>query len=1312
MEPNIVGATSQQGDETEGFAVSTSAAPTASSIDNHGGDSSAKADNSNAVADSKSISSVEETMAAVKLQSFFRGQRQRRDANLPFIAHLAKEILGGGTFKDGKFHLSKQQYHDAEERCMGMSAGIDHANKTQMGLWETTDRRLSSFGSGICLHFSLARQLAIIFFLASLVSLPNLCWNYMGDNLSRTVENVEETMVGHLAMSMVGNMGNWVGVASGEATEIATTTQPTEAVGRVECFADTAETVKCEERRVADTDARDFTFISSALDFLVALVILGFSIYFREVHIPRELVRQHKAVASPEDWAIYVDKLPRRLPGEDHQNYEALLRQHFENILCARVNIDNVSPGLRVVRSGNVTNGNGGNVDAADLDTEVDISSPLTERRSIASSVFSCSVRRNVAEAANVAASCLGNDHLTRLIGGGYDHHGRLIGNLRRRVGWGTCEVHWLLTPEQGEEKGKQWTISRASTLASASLGGGTCTLEEVADLRDARLLGRLDAAGISPDTHWTDVPLIHSVHLVHDFGRSLSAWKKEHECTTVTIADAVRKARKKGNDVDTAQLSQKVNAEMSGKSAALFEKLDRTPIVQRDVIGAFVILTRSKHRDFLLREYRFSQTIARRLQSSRLSFFWHAIRVTAAPAPSDVNWFNLDFSVRCRGVLSVIATIINIALLFACIAILARAKQASLSQSGVTVKYCNTMRLMNDSRGIDINCNCTLAGNANLMRDVPPGIRSLCSDFLFDQAEATAMRTASPVAVAVINVLIGPLNIFLADLQKPLSVTQMSADVMGTTAIFQVVNLAIIVVIVNADFKLGNDSLLGRVGIGNGTFDDLYPKWYFLVGSTVLLASLTNSISSPSAGIAQAFLFRVKRWLLANRQMLRQDLLELYVPPDFPIDVRAAQLLSMTYVVVVFAGAMPALWLFGAISAALFYWCDKIILLYGSKTPTRFSEMLVKRFLQRLDVAILIHGGLGIFVWGNQESSPSYLIGSNTTAILLDEANARLSARVNDFVIALVNRQTYYSTWPQFVLVVIMLVIYLLRLTRFLFGNLVNDSLSILCELIAPKTFEIACEKLDRLAGVEEDPSSILQCPYSGRPIEEIRSMNRLFDYDIQKIPSLSFLANKDTKWTAERNADSTKRDTAMVTEAALAAASVGARVDGGGWAAVLGSKTGIAAVDSSFSLAATVQLDVPCDVKTEAAIPQQPTASGSFSDSSLEEVLNEKPSEGSLPSPSTSLREDVGEPAASASDDVVAELDGPSSAEATESQPLMEVRIPKRKGAKAAVKRQSSNVARQTGTGEPGRPRPVVKKGSTSVARPTNVESAESAG
>jgi hypothetical protein len=544
-------------------------------------------------------------------------------------------------------------------------------------------------------------------------------------------------------------------------------------------------------------------------------------------------------------------------------------------------------------------------------------------------------------------------------------------------------------------------------------------------------------------------------VSLVRDFDGNLQILK-----TKADLADQIKKAEAAGKEDKVAQLQKKkAIVEQQLQKKRIDKDEDALPVCR-----AFVVVGSPFDKSLLLNAYRFGCfTVLRCNQSKRLRFEGRGLKVSEAPEPSNILWPNQDIpscEIRSRKVftlfVSVLIMTLSIALIF-----YTKVEQENFKLENALdnctatpmlvdealhrVDNCTSIAAQSETargqlRGSDghsrralaeaesspfctplSDCDCKRLGLSAIYehREV---LLDPCSDWVNGQAWLMLITGLASVVVIVVNFALRGLLIKLAEHEKPQSVSQLQNAIVSKVFVAQFANTALVVLLVNAT-------------IFGGVFNDFSNDWYQKVGVAILLTMLINVVSPHCVSVARVFIRTLLRCCCKCRAKDQQSLDMLYENPDFTLAANCGQLLNTLFCTLIYSSGLPLLVPFATVTVFLVYWCDKFVLLRGSKRPPAFDQSVVDMVVWWIAIAILVHAGFAIWMYGMVEIFPV-----EPSAFHMDMSE--YGPMVEDITTRCLSR----AGLPLFLLFLLAVVILLLRVMNFILGPTLGSMLHILC--------------------------------------------------------------------------------------------------------------------------------------------------------------------------------------------------------------------------------------------------------------------------
>ena len=139
------------------------------------------------------------------------------------------------------------------------------------------------------------------------------------------------------------------------------------------------------------------------------------------------------------------------------------------------------------------------------------------------------------------------------------------------------------------------------------------------------------------------------------------------------------------------------------------------------------------------------------------------------------------------------------------------------------------------------------------------------------------------------------------------------------------------------------------------GTLSDFSPSWYLLIATPIVI-SLMLQIATPHlshfflslcSAIRRCYDRKFTLDRRSTKKVIQQDYEDLYTGPEFQLQIRTAQLMSLIFVTMTFSGGCPGMYIVSFICILGAYWTDKILLL-------RYYRLMDHKYKQYLSAAVV----------------------------------------------------------------------------------------------------------------------------------------------------------------------------------------------------------------------------------------------------------------------------------------------------------------------------------------------------------------------
>ena len=104
------------------------------------------------------------------------------------------------------------------------------------------------------------------------------------------------------------------------------------------------------------------------------------------------------------------------------------------------------------------------------------------------------------------------------------------------------------------------------------------------------------------------------------------------------------------------------------------------------------------------------------------------------------------------------------------------------------------------------------------------------------------------------------------------------------------------------------------------------------------------------------------------TRKELQSNFEKLYIGPEFLLNTRLSQIITLIWTTFFFMPAIPTLSLVMVMVLVMIYWVDKFLLLRFYRTPKGYHEEIIQFCLKQLKWTLVFHGIMGVFMLSNEK--------------------------------------------------------------------------------------------------------------------------------------------------------------------------------------------------------------------------------------------------------------------------------------------------------------------------------------------------------
>ena len=160
-----------------------------------------------------------------------------------------------------------------------------------------------------------------------------------------------------------------------------------------------------------------------------------------------------------------------------------------------------------------------------------------------------------------------------------------------------------------------------------------------------------------------------------------------------------------------------------------------------------------------------------------------------------------------------------------------------------------------------------------------------------------------------------------------------------------------------------------------SGEFGEISVRWYLVVGIPIVFAIFLQ-IFMPHFGLVAQWVkvSAIRCWdrkcsfdKKITKQTTQEEYENLYTGPEFILQLRLAQVLSMMFVTMTYSSVLPILYLVSFLSLLITYWTDKFLILRYFRSQNQFTGDLSKKVVEIIPLAAVSHFIFGLQMFSNK---------------------------------------------------------------------------------------------------------------------------------------------------------------------------------------------------------------------------------------------------------------------------------------------------------------------------------------------------------
>mmetsp|Transcript_31926 Transcript_31926/g.68931 ORF Transcript_31926/g.68931 Transcript_31926/m.68931 type:complete len:449 (+) Transcript_31926:296-1642(+) len=275
-------------------------------------------------------------------------------------------------------------------------------------------------------------------------------------------------------------------------------------------------------------------------------------------------------------------------------------------------------------------------------------------------------------------------------------------------------------------------------------------------------------------------------------------------------------------------------------------------------------------------------------------------------------------------------------------------------------------------------------------------GTDGFCTDQAASRATFYALQLVAVLVAVATNILVKVVTKKFARFERHHLASFREARTAFGIFVLQFFNTGLIVLIVFGqidDVKTGiaetADSVSDQGGttavndatslfpLFSGPYPDLNPEWYTVVGTSLILTVLLNSMLPLVPVLLRPFKALARRCRTVSTQT---ELNLAVVGPVFEIAARYGLLMSTTFVCMLYSAGMPIMLLLVAFTFFVMFWVEKFLLLRVYRTPPQYGDGMAKMCMNVLPWAALMHLSLSLWIFSAGDTFPRPAVSSQVS--------------------------------------------------------------------------------------------------------------------------------------------------------------------------------------------------------------------------------------------------------------------------------------------------------------------------------------------
>ena len=273
--------------------------------------------------------------------------------------------------------------------------------------------------------------------------------------------------------------------------------------------------------------------------------------------------------------------------------------------------------------------------------------------------------------------------------------------------------------------------------------------------------------------------------------------------------------------------------------------------------------------------------------------------------------------------------------------------------------------------------------------------VQTQCKEYLSAQMTALILKYAAVALIATINACMKTIMKLIAPFELWDTHTQMEMSIMVKSYVAQLLNTAIISLIVGADLPEIHKYLKGTPLEGMmfaGDYRDFDSNWYTNVGNSITIALLVNSIVPRFVAFGQEAGKYVQRHFLKNFAITQKEMNDIFLGTQFDISKEYAETFMVISTAQIYGSGMPVMYLIASLAMVMKFSMDRWIVLRCCRQPTRLGPNLAKASINILTTGIILHLLFGMWIHSHFVTQRIDQTVTSVSGMTLDDVSGAIS--------------------------------------------------------------------------------------------------------------------------------------------------------------------------------------------------------------------------------------------------------------------------------------------------------------------------------